>query len=698
MASQLFVEIGAEEIPAGFIGPALEHMAQSLSDHLTAARITYGAVNTGGTPRRLTVWIEDVAERQDDVEEVKTGPPARIAFDADGKPTRAALGFARGAGVSADALFTTTTPKGEYLAARVHHKGQDTSALLESYLPDWLRTIPFRKSMRWGSNAVTFARPVRWICALFGGAVIPCAYGPVESGAVTYGHRFMSPDPIEVTDAAQYLDAMAKANVVVDIEARRATIRAQLAKMADDIGGRVVEDEELVEEVANLCEDPWGGVGQFDPARLELPREVLISSMREHQRYFAFEDADGGLMPHFGVFNNTRVRDPKLALYGNARVLKARLHDATFFHAEDRKRTLESRIGSLERVTFLGELSRIGQGSDLLSRAKRIEALTGAVAALAWPDAPEVATHAQRAAALCKADLTTLMVGEFPDLQGTIGMYYARADGEPDAVADAIGEHYQPRGAADAPPASAAGACLALADKLELIAACFAVGATPSSNKDPYGLRRATLGALRILDHHGLDVDLSALIGAACAQFGAGEDVAAQMLEFFGGRLRAELTRAARTDIVDAVLAAGFTHTVQARARVAALSEVAREADLSPIGEAFKRIHNILQRNAEAIDASRAFDLEATAEDAERALGELAVDIKRDMADHLAQGQWREALNNLTRLRQPLDAFFTHVMVMHEDADLRANRLALLLQLRQTFETVADVSRIHVAS
>ncbi|MEO1267234.1 MAG: glycine--tRNA ligase subunit beta [Myxococcota bacterium] len=701
MVSPFFLEIGTEELPARFVQPAMDGLARQTTEALAELHLAHGAVHTVGTPRRVTLWIEAVSHQQDDREEVKVGPPARIAYDKEGNPSKAAQGFARSSGVAVGDLFETETPRGPYLAARIHHKGRSTAELLTERLPELIDAIPFKKSMRWGHETVTFGRPVRWICALLGSDTLTFRYGDVTSGNTSYGHRVMSPEAFTVTGVQQYLDTLRTVHVIADPEERRTIIRRELAELGTQAGGRVVDDEALIDEVANLTEDPWGGLGQIDPEKLKLPREVLISSMRKHQRYFAIEDDEGKLLPFFAVFNNTRVRDPAVVIRGNERVLKARLHDGTFFYAEDRKRPLASRVEDLKRVVFLGELAKNDLGETSYHRTQRMVELARQIAAIGYPDDEEVGVHAARAAELAKADLTTLMVGEFPDLQGTIGMYYARADGEPEAVAKAIGEQYLPQGAEGSPAESPAGACLALADKLEKIAACFAVALIPTGNKDPYGLRRAALGVLKTLEARSLDLDLRQLVEAAVAvvlQSDASSEVSNAMMDFFEARLRSELTSEHRTDIVDAVLAAGFDRPRHARLRAAALADIAREADLGPIGEAFKRINNILQKNADKLPQGAVFTLEHAIQEEEKVLGNLAQSIQASMAGHLAEGNYRDALGHLTRLQEPLDTFFTEVMVMADDETLRTNRLALLQGLRGMFEAVADISRMHVGS
>ena len=696
--SELFVEIGTEELPAGFTEPAREWIQQTLEKRFADEGLTYGAVHTAATPRRLAFWVDALQAAQADEEKILTGPPARIAFDGDGKPTKAALGFAAKQGVDPAALYKLETDRGEYLAARVEKKGARTAELLPGLIEELIANIPFRKSMRWGTETQTFARPVHWICALYGGQTIPVRFADVTSGNLTYGHRFHAPQAIQVTGAAQWAAELGEASVEVDTDKRRATIVTQLAALGAEAGGVAVDDPELVAEVANLCEQPWGQIGRFDASNLELPRQVLVTSMRSHQRYFAVEGEDGRLLPCFIVFNNTRVRDAAVVAHGNERVLKARLHDGRFFYAEDRKQTLESRRPMLERVTFLGDLDSVGARTDLLGRVERIEQVATAVCWAAYRD-KVVSSDATRAAKLCKADLATLMVGEFPDLQGTIGADYAAHDGERKQVADAIGEQYKPKGASDEVPRTPAGICLAVADKLELIAACFCVGRVPSGNKDPFGLRRAALGVLRTLHENDLDVDLRALVRAAVAtvsKAGADEEITGQIVEFLGGRLRAGLTQEFRTDIVDAVMEAGYDRPGDARARVAALAAIAQDADLAPLGQAFKRINNILTKNASDVDVEAVFAEDRATQTEEKILGNLAAELSTSMQSDLDRGDYRAAMGHLIRLQEPLDAFFNEVMVMHEDAALRSNRLALLAGLRQTFSTVADISRIQV--
>jgi glycyl-tRNA synthetase len=695
---EFFFELGAEELPASLVEPALEHLAATVGAALAQAGLRHGAIHTAGTPRRLALWIEDLDPRQEDREELVTGPPASAAFDAQGLPTRAAEGFARKCGVPTEALERVPGERGEYVAARIKHQGQPTLMILPRIMEEALATIPARKSMQWGKGGVRFARPVHWICALYGGRVVPMGFGRVASDNKTWGHRFLAPRAITVTSAAQYVEALRAAHVIVDIRERRQIIARELDRLAAEAGGRVVEDPGLIDEVAHLVEDPFGALGHMDKDNLKLPREVLTTSMRTHQRYFAVEDHQGRLLPCFIVFNNTRVRDHRVVAHGNERVLKARLYDARFFYAEDRKQRLSDRLEALRRMTFLGGLAQVGASADQLGRTERLERLTAAIARLAFAGDGAALVSASRAARLSKADLVTRMVYEFPELQGIIGAYYAEADGEGEQVAVAIREQYQPRDAGDAPPQTAAGVCLGLADKLERLAACFVLDLKPSGNKDPYGLRRAALGILKTLEVHDLDLDVRQLATWAVETVRAegAAEVADQVVKFLGGRLGAELREQARTDLVNAVLEAGYDRPQDARRRVAALDAVAREADLEPLGEAFKRINNILQKNAASVDATATFQEERATQEEERALGRLAGDVDAAVKAAVQSGDYGAVFREMARLQAPLEAFFTEVMVMHEDPALRINRLALLRGLRETFASVVDISRIQV--
>jgi glycyl-tRNA synthetase beta chain len=525
MSGDLLLEIGTEEIPAWFLAKAIGDLAELARERLTAARLAHGDVKTVGTPRRLALAVAGLADRQTDVSEVVTGPPSKAAFDAAGKPTKAAAGFAQKMGVAVEALSVVEVPgKGAYVAARREEKGGETRALLPRLLGDLVRAVPWKKSMRWASLEEPFVRPVHWICALYGGEVVPLELFGVKSGRESRGHRFLAPGPVALSGSLDdYQKQLRAAYVLVDPSVRRTYIEAELAKI------NVRKDPELVDEVTNLVEWPVAVVGTFDPEYLQIPREVIISAMRAHQRYFACETG-GALENRFVTIAGTVVADKAVVQHGNERVLAARLADARFFWQEDTKVSLDEHARKLAGVVFQAKLGTI---ADKIARMK----------GLSWPKQPKFA----RAAELCKADLVTKMVGEFPDLQGVMGSQHPNDDRE---VATAILEHYLPRNAGDALPQGDLGAEVGIADRMDTIVGCFAIGLAPTGSADAYGLRRAALAILNILAGRAWRLPLGTLVDDAAAQY-AGKiswtpQARAQVLEFFQTRLRGLFPRRGR--------------------------------------------------------------------------------------------------------------------------------------------------------
>ncbi|MFN2368478.1 MAG: glycine--tRNA ligase subunit beta, partial [Desulfurivibrionaceae bacterium] len=527
MQDELLFEIGTEEIPAGYIRPAIADMAKMIKTRLAELGLDHGAIKTAATPRRLTLCVEGLAETQEDRREEVTGPPKAAAFDSDGKPTKAAEGFARSRGVGLDDLQIVQTPKGEYLMVVVENKGEKTAELLPGLLTGIIHHLSFPKSMRWGSGTASFARPIQWILARFAGEVIPCRINDVRSGPVTRGHRFMAPQAFEVSNFDNYLEKLRRAHVISDPEERRLAVLGEITETAREAGGRIMEDDELVDTVANLVEEPHAVRGTFDEKFLALPREVLITSMREHQKYFAIIDDQGELLPNFIAVNNTATRDQTLAVEGHQRVLRARLEDALFFFKEDQNHRLSDRVGQLSGVVF-----QAGLGT-MLEKTERLTALAGW---LAEKTAPRAATDAKRTALLAKADLLTEMVNEFPSLQGTMGRAYAMLDREPPEVAQGIAEHYMPVRAGTPLPESDCGAIVSLADRIDTIAGCFGIGKQPTGTTDPYGLRRLALGLLHIISARGYTLSLA--------------ELTAKALELYGGKVTEKIP-AAQAAVLD---------------------------------------------------------------------------------------------------------------------------------------------------
>ncbi|HYO71198.1 MAG TPA: glycine--tRNA ligase subunit beta [Archangium sp.] len=696
MASDLLLEIGAEEIPASFIVPALADLERIITERAAEARLKHGEVRTYGTPRRLAVWVKDVAERGEDITREVLGPSAKAAFDKDGKPTKAAEKFAESQKLSVDALLRVQTPKGEYLGAKVEEKGRPAADIFKDILHAAVHGINFRKTMRWGDVDQAFARPVQWMVTLLGNEVLPVVLGDVKSGRTTYGHRFLSPAPIEISRPSDYEAALEKANVVPDISKRRAQLMEKVRAAAQQAGGKLMEYVSLVEQVTQLVELPNPVVGSFEERHLELPPEVLVQEMKSHQRYFSVVDGNGKLLPRFIAVSNTPVRDVNLSLRGYQRVLRSRLADGRFFFDEDRKTPLETRTEKLGRVVWQGQL---GSYAEKVARFRSLS-----VKLAGWTGHGGLTSTIERAATLAKADLVTGMVGEFPELQGVMGREYARAGGEPEAVALAIFEHYLPRTAEDSLPTQDAGALIGLADRLDSLCGIFAIGKGPSGAADPFALRRACLSVIRIVLGRGYRFSLSQAVDAALEQLGpkianvkrkAGEPAPReQVLEFFRGRLKALWTEQYRTDVVEAVLSAGHDDLVAAHKRLQALASIVGQADFAPLAAAFKRVVNIVEKQGR--DVSRGgVDSNRLADEAERQLHSAYVQARSRVTDQVKADDFSGALKEITSLKPTVDTFFDKVMVMAEDKDLRENRIRLLVEIGTLFNQVADFSKIQ---
>ncbi len=682
MASELLLEIGTEEIPARFIPPVLHEMASSFGKLLEQERIAAGEIRTWGTPRRLALVVTGVATSQAEVAEEVIGPPKAVAFDATGRPTAAAQGFAKAQGVQVSDLIEVDTPRGVYLAVRKRAFGRPTFECLRELLPGFILGLSFPKSMRWGSQSLTFARPIHWILARFGGAVLPFELGDVASGGVTYGHRFLAPEIREAADAASYIATLRDARVIVDPKERGALLAAQLKEAAARAGGEVVPNPGLLEENTFLVEYPSVVVGNFEDKFLALPDEVLITSMREHQRYFSLRGGDSKLLPHFIAVNNTLTRDPDLVRQGHERVLRARLSDAMFFFQEDSKVPLANRVEALKGVVFH---SLLGTSYEKMERFRD----------LAGKLAPELADLTRRAATLSKADIVTEMVGEFPSLQGVMGRIYALLSGEPPEVATAIFSHYLPRHADDDLPGDPVGVLVGLSDRLDTICGCFGVGLIPTGTADPYGLRRHALAVIRILRARQLHLDLPEVVLAALDLLKgkisrSPEETALEVLDFFQTRLQhLLLSEGFDHETVAAVLAAGARDLVDAADKVKALDEVRRSPEFPALAVAFKRVINI-SREAEAGEVTELlFEYPE-----ERLLGEAAQLMEMEVAAALKKRDYPGVCRALANIRGPVDAFFEQVLVMAEDPKVRRNRLALLARISRTFLLMADFSRI----
>ncbi|GAW67652.1 glycyl-tRNA synthetase subunit beta [Geoanaerobacter pelophilus] len=685
MAKDLFLEIGCEEIPAGFVPKAMADLELLIKKEFDSARIEYGEIVTLGTPRRLVLAVKGVAERQPDAELTAMGPAKSHAYDADGNPTKAAQGFARGQGIEVSQLKLVTTEKGEYLAAVKSEIGRETAELLPEILPRLIGNIPFKKSMRWADFDVRFARPIHWIVALFDGKVVPFSFGNIESGSASRGHRFMANTSFPVRDLAHYLEECERHFVIPDPNKRKEIIRAEIDRVAKQAKGNVLPDEALLEQVSYLVEYPSAVHGTFSPDFLVVPREVLITSMREHQRYFSLVDVEGKLLPGFITINNTITEDPQVVVKGNERVLRARLSDARFFFNEDHKVRLESRVESLKSVVYQAKL---GTSYEKMERFRELGKR------LAQRLNPVVTSQVERAATLCKADLVSGMVGEFPEVQGIMGREYALHDGEEKAVANAIAEHYLPTQAGGELPASDIGAFVSLADKMDTICGCFSVGLIPTGSADPYALRRSALGIINIILDKGYREPLSDFVKASLDLLSAKAtrplaEVQKDVLDFFRGRFVNLMADRFPADAVEAVVSVSFDDLVEAAAKIEALAGFRNRDDFGPLAVAFKRVCNIVKDGVDAPVSAELFQ-----EPAEGELLQALNQVTGKVAGALEKADYLAALTEIATLKPAVDLFFEKVMVMAEDERVRQNRLALLTAIARLFGRLADFSRL----
>lgn len=684
--SDLLLEIGTEEIPASYVSMALEFLKDRFSRGLDELKLAHGIVTAMGTPRRLAVLVDDVADLQPDREEYMLGPPEKVAFDETGAPTKAATGFAKGQGVNVDDLTIIETPRGRYTCVKKKHLGRPAKELLASEIPVWIKEIPFPKSMRWGEGLIRFARPIRWILALLGDETLEFSMDGLKSGRTTRGHRFMAPQEREVAHPKEYVRVCRELHVVVDPKERAEIIQREAREAARAVGGRLVEDEELLWTVVNLVEEPVVIIGGFSREYLELPKEVLITVMREQQKFFAIEDQDGGILPHFVSVSNLRPADTQAMKEGNERVLRARLSDARFFFKEDRKKRLEQRLERLSGVIFHAKLG------SMRDKVERLVRLCGLLASQMEPDCVELA---QRAALLCKCDLATEMVGEFPTLQGIMGRHYAMIDGEDPKVADAIRDHYLPAFSGDRVPDGPVGAMVALADKLDTVVGCFAVGEVPTGAGDPLGVRRAALGILRILLERGYRVDVGVLVRQTIEVLesflgGLREGLYDEVMEFLRVRLQnLWASRGHNPGAIEAILATGLGDLLDAKLRLEALERFMDTDGFDELAVGFKRVINI-------VGGHRSGDVDPSVfmYPEERDLWDLVQWAESDVDRKLCDGDPLGALMDIAQQKPRVDRFFDAVLVNDPDEKLRTNRLNLLARLARVFLRLADFSKL----
>lgn len=686
MSAELFLEIGTEEIPAGFLPTAMADLERLVRKELETGRIGFEAIKTYATPRRLVLAVSGVEPEQARQEITASGPSVKVAFDAEGNPTKAALGFARSNGVEVADLERRQTDKGEYLFVSKVVEGRPTRELLPELLPRVIDAIPFKKSMRWKDLDIRFARPVHWVVALFDGQVVPFSYGNLTSGNLSYGHRFMAPDAFEVYSLGQYLEELEKRFVIVDPGKRRQLIAEQLSDVVARAGGNLNPDDDLLDEVTFLVEYPAAVMGGFEDKYLQLPPELLITVMREHQRYFTVVDDQGKLLPRFVTISNTLAEDPAVVQQGNERVLRARLSDAMFFWNEDRKVRLGSRLDALKNVVYQAKL---GTSYEKVMRFRTL------AVELANQLVPEVSGLTERAALLAKCDLESGMVFEFPELQGVMGREYALLDGEDPRVARAIYEHYLPVQAGGELPSDDVGAFVSIADKIDSICGCFGVGLIPTGTADPFALRRCAIGILNIIIDREYRFSLPGLVERNLELLAdkltrPAAEVAAEVLEFVRLRFFNMLTsQGLPNDVVDAVLSAAFTDPVDALQRVRGLTSFREEEEFAALATTFKRVINIVKDGVEAPVDTALFEA-----DCEGRLLDALQGVSGRFEQFVADGAYLDALRTVGELRSPVDALFEGVMVMSPDEAVKTNRLAVLTRVARLFQGIADFSRI----
>ena len=695
--ADLLFEIGTEEIPASYVPPVLEQLHKIASESLTNQRISFGEIETLGTPRRITLSIKDIKTLQESQETEVVGPPKRIAYDENGEPTKAAIGFAKTQGVELSALRIVDTERGEYVAASKLETGAPVHEVLETLLPEWIEALRFPKTMRWETKSeeprafARFARPIRWLVALLADEVINCTYGEADAGRLTYGHRSLYPEPITLASAnlKAYIENLRGVGVIVCPKARRDTIEKQVRDVLETEGCLPKVDDELLDTVNYLVENPQPIVGNFSESHLEIPPEVLITAMKKHQRYFPMWKDESALASKFITISNGTDGNIDGVRHGNERVLHARLNDAEFFYSEDQKTTLADKVERLGAVIFHAKLG------SLLDKADRLKALVKFIST-ELKLAETTIHYTERAAWLCKADLTTHMVIEFPSLQGITGSYYAQNSGEPDPVAAAIAEHYQPLGADTPLPETEVGALLAIADKLDTIVGYFGIEERPTGSQDPYSLRRHALGTIRILQDRKLPLSLDAVVEKAISLYTVelADDTKTSVLGFIKERLRVILQEAQQhaPDLADAVLAVGDVDIIDILKRASVLAEFRLTLNFEEVYNALNRVLRILPPNApETVDAALLCD------DAEKEVYACVTEAEPRFQESIQERDYAKLLTQLATLQPAIDTFFDDVLVMAEEPALRTNRLALLNRIGRNIYAVADLTKLVIA-
>jgi glycyl-tRNA synthetase beta chain len=687
----LLLEIGTEEIPAGYIEPALEFLSSTLLQKMTDVRIEHGSAKVFGTPRRLVVEVQQVADKQKSLTSEEWGPPEKAAFDQNGNPATAALKFAEKVGVSVNALMVKETKKGRYVCARVAERGLASRTLLKTILPEVILATPFPKTMKWAELNITFARPIHYIVALLGNQIIPFEVGDTKSGRYSFGHYFMQPKKVKIASPDDYVKILKDVHVFIDFEERRKLVEKEINKAAKDVGGKVLPDEALIDINKNLVECPIATAGKFDEEFLEIPSEILITAMRHHQKYFAVVDNSGNLMPSFIAVNNTRTKDMKLVSTGHERVLRARLSDAQFFFKSDVEESMDEWVERLKGVLFQAKLG------SMYEKVQRIQKIAAYLADVTGQK-ENVKKQMLRAAWLCKADLVSQVVYEFPNLQGVMGRNYASIKKEPKAVAVAIEEHYRPTYSGGPLPETEMGGLLSIADKIDSICGFFFLGLVPTGASDPYALRRQGIGIIQIMNDRAFSFSLKKLIEKTLSIYGIKgakdiKEIADKIYTFIQNRMTYQLVEEGFSkDVIAAVANIDTDHVPNVWNRVRALQNLKAAADFEPLAIAFKRVVNIIKKAD--VPARKTVNEKFFEHESESKLYSAYQNLKGEVSNHIAKGNFDRVLHEIARLRDPVDAFFDGVMVMSKNEKIRNNRLSLLANIADLFETIADFSKI----
>ncbi|MBF0099982.1 MAG: glycine--tRNA ligase subunit beta [Desulfobacterales bacterium] len=685
------LEIGTEELPSGYIEPALLGLSSLLTHHLQSSRIPFGQVHVFGTPKRLALRITDLADNQDAIVHRIMGPPEQISFDVHGTPTLAAQKFADRVGIPVQSLQLMNTEKGRYVFAEKSETGQPTTQILQQCLPELIQKIPFPKTMKWATLSIMFARPIISILALHGETLIPFQLGNISSDQFTFGHRFMKHGKCLVSNADDYEQVLGSAFVIADIPTRKQMIATEIEKLARDTGGTVLSDLPLLDTVTHLVEYPVVGRGRFHTDYLELPKEVLITAMREHQRYFAVIDNKQELLPNFIVVNNTQATDMAVVIHGHERVLKARLSDAMFFYQADVNTSFDTWVSQLKGVLFQAQLGsmyekqqRVQQIGDYLCNQINVN--------------QHIKANVLRAACIYKADLQSQMVYEFPKLQGIMGRIYAFKANESSEVAQAIEEHYRPVFSGGALPESLCGAMLAIADKMDTLCGCFSVDLMPTGTSDPYALRRHTIGLIQIILNQGFSFSLTQLVHVALSLFipdttPVFETKKQQVIDFIKGRIVFLLEeQGLAKDMVQAVTAVSIEPVPLVFEKVKALEYVKSNLDFASLAIVFKRVVNIIKK--EPVQKEISIDPSLFMNPCETNLYQAFCQVKGSVVEMIQHNNLVESLMRMASLKEPIDIFFNEVLVMTDDLAIRNNRLCLLQMISELFECIADFSKI----